>query len=686
MAQITTIDVVWSMYGSYNDGMKRIMDTAIEKGIIEDSLAVKGCKVKFGVAGFIGDGISISVALYEGDSDAFGRAVSRAIGGYIGSYILGGWLAAQGAKVNPWLGVVGGALGVGAGSLVGATSGEMAWDMLTDEQKDKLLAVVNLQVHCNKSGDPIPNPHESPGYDDNYKNYFNCKQLAKEYSNTGYIRPSHDPIALDLDGDGVEFVKSGAYFDYDGNKFAERATWLGKDDGWLTRDVNGDGAINDGTELFGDSMKKKDGTLAKNGFDALAEFDDNKDGVIDDKDAVYSQLRVWQDANGNGISDAGELKTLAEVGIKQLNLNKTDVTGAEQANGESVRQQGSFVWNSGVIGQMNGYVVNRNVVNSKELEILPVPDDIKTLPDVRGWGNVHSLQQAIVRDASGELKKLVTAFINTTGKTEREDFANQIILKWCGVENIDPKTRGPEMDARKLAALEKLFAEGFWSKVSGHGANPHAEQVAELNKIYDSLIDNLYCELLVKSTALQFIIQPTVDASGKTTGYNLDYAKQMLDGIIAIDQNAGLELLGNYCRVVKTYGYMDNTYADHQKYLDFYNNYSAKGGDYEEALVKFSKDAITGGIGADNLTGTSGNDKIFGLAGDDAIDGGLGNDTIYGGEGNDWIVSGSGDDYAEGGAGNDVIYGGAGNDALKGGDGGDWIEAGIGSDYIEGGA
>ena len=145
-------------------------------------------------------------------------------------------------------------------------------------------------------------------------------------------------------------------------------------------------------------MKKKDGTLAKNGFDALAEFDDNKDGKIDSSDAIYSQLRVWQDANGNGISDAGELKTLSELGIKQLNPNKTDVNGTEQTNGESKRQEGSFVWNSGVVGQMNGYVINRDVIDSKETELLPVPDDVKALPDIRGWGNVHSLQQAIVRD------------------------------------------------------------------------------------------------------------------------------------------------------------------------------------------------------------------------------------------------------------------------------------------------
>ncbi|MFA6539277.1 MAG: calcium-binding protein, partial [Negativicutes bacterium] len=498
-------------------------------------------------------------------------------------------------------------------------------------------------------------------------------RMPREYRElyAAYFAAKNDPIALDLDGDGVEFVKSGAYFDYDGNKFSEKATWLGKDDGWLTRDVNGDGTINDGTELFGDSMKKKDGTLAKNGFDALGEYDDNKDGKIDSADAIYSQLRVWQDVNGNGISDAGELKTLSELGIKQLNLNKTDVTGAEQTNGESVRQQGSFVWNSGVTGQMNGYVVNREAIDSKETELLPVPDDVKALPDVRGWGNVHSLQQAIVRDASGELKALVVSFTNATSKTEREQLAEKIMLKWCGTDKVDPNSRGGYFDARQLTALEKLFGEPY---LGGHGANPNQFQAPILKEIYSKLTDELYCELLIKSTALQFIIQPTVDASGKVNGYNLDYAKQMLDGIIAIDSTAGLELLGNYWRVAKCYGFADAINSEYEKYLDFYSYYREKGAEYASVFVVFGNQSIAdlpiiGSAGEDVLIGTSQNDKIYGLVGNDTVTAGAGDDLVNGGAGNDVIVGGINNDILKGGDGDDVIYGDSETGAFDGMDG-----------------
>ena len=139
-------------------------------------------------------------------------------------------------------------------------------------------------------------------------------------------------------------------------------------------DKNNDGKIGDGSELFGDAMRKKDGTLAKDGFDALSDYDLNKDGKIDANDEIYSKLKVWVDADGDGITDDGELKTLAELGIKQLNLGNTAVNGADQPTGEAVRKQGMFVWENGSQAALNAYALSRDAVDSKETELLPVPD------------------------------------------------------------------------------------------------------------------------------------------------------------------------------------------------------------------------------------------------------------------------------------------------------------------------
>ena len=118
-----------------------------------------------------------------------------------------------------------------------------------------------------------------------------------------------DPLAFDLDGDGLETVATtnGAYFDHDANGFAEQTGWVSGDDGLLVMDRDNDGVIEDGTELFGDQTILKTGKTASDGFEALAEWDDNKDGKIDANDAIWSKLKIWQDADGDGYSSSRDV-------------------------------------------------------------------------------------------------------------------------------------------------------------------------------------------------------------------------------------------------------------------------------------------------------------------------------------------------------------------------------------------
>ena len=111
-----------------------------------------------------------------------------------------------------------------------------------------------------------------------------------------------DPLVIDLDHDGVELTKlagSQAYFDLKGNQFATQTSWVSKDDGFLALDQNNNGKIDNISELFG--------SATQNGFAELSGLDSNSDGVINASDAAYSQLQVWQDSNGNGVSEAGEI-------------------------------------------------------------------------------------------------------------------------------------------------------------------------------------------------------------------------------------------------------------------------------------------------------------------------------------------------------------------------------------------
>ncbi|MBP3402488.1 MAG: hypothetical protein J6L82_01095 [Alphaproteobacteria bacterium] len=124
------------------------------------------------------------------------------------------------------------------------------------------------------------------------------------------IEEIRSPLAIDLDGDGVETISvdNGVYFDHDGNGFAEKTGWISSDDALLVRDINGNGQIDDGSELFGDQTILSNGEKAANGFEALADLDSNHDGVFDGDDEAFGEIKVWQDFNQNGVVDDGELK------------------------------------------------------------------------------------------------------------------------------------------------------------------------------------------------------------------------------------------------------------------------------------------------------------------------------------------------------------------------------------------
>ncbi len=124
------------------------------------------------------------------------------------------------------------------------------------------------------------------------------------------------PVALDLDGDGVEFLSAtaGARFDFNGDGDAEATAWVSGDDGLLALDRNGDGLINDRSEL----VFARDGLTDLEGL--AADYDSNKDGVLDANDVDFASFGVWQDADSDGVTDAGEFKSLTDAGIASIKL------------------------------------------------------------------------------------------------------------------------------------------------------------------------------------------------------------------------------------------------------------------------------------------------------------------------------------------------------------------------------
>jgi hypothetical protein len=142
------------------------------------------------------------------------------------------------------------------------------------------------------------------------------------------------PLMLDLNGDGIHTVglSAGIVFDVDADGQRNRTGWVDGNDGLLVLDLNQDGVINDGRELFGNGTALLDGTKAMDGYGALGQYDLNKDMKIDANDAIFTELKLWVDANTDGVTDAGELMSLSSYGVASLGLDALSTSRSEHGN------------------------------------------------------------------------------------------------------------------------------------------------------------------------------------------------------------------------------------------------------------------------------------------------------------------------------------------------------------------
>ena len=475
---------------------------------------------------------------------------------------------------------------------------------------------------------------------------------------------TRSPLILDLDGDGVETIgtNSNVYFDHDDNGFAENSGWVGKDDGLLVRDLNNNGQIDDGTELFGNNSVLSSGEKAANGFEALKDLDSNNDGIFNSSDTAWNQVKVWKDANSNGLVDEGELLTLEQANVSGINLDYENSTTTDE-NGNQHNQTGTFIKTDGSTGSVHDVWFDADMADTIDTTDVVIPENIAALPNIKGFGNVHDLHMAMALDESGELKTLVQQYMAETDLAARDTILTNLIYHWAGVEDMDPDGRNPTQvydnvlgDSRKLEALEEFLGEDYvgvwcWGEKD---SNPHGKAAPYILQAFEELKDYAGNQLNAQSHYKNLMdnIKLVYDGISQSWTVDISSALPILQNLYTAAGTESLALLEDINAMIKSYDSFSEQVID-----AFVAAGSSSGSAFEADLLNF------GNFGSQ---GTSLSERLYGTDDDNYLNGYAGNDYIYGYDGNDLIVGGNGDDFLVGGNGADIYHFdiGCGNDSI----------------------
>lgn len=153
-----------------------------------------------------------------------------------------------------------------------------------------------------------------------------------------------DPLVINLDGNIADLSDQTFFFDIDADGQKDEINRLSSGSGYLALDKNGDGIINDGSELFG--------TASGDGFADLAKYDSDGNGFIDEGDEIFDKLKIWiMDENGNQ-----KLVSLADKGVGAICVQSANtdfaITAADNATKGMIRRSGFFLYENGVAGSV----------------------------------------------------------------------------------------------------------------------------------------------------------------------------------------------------------------------------------------------------------------------------------------------------------------------------------------------
>jgi hypothetical protein len=511
------------------------------------------------------------------------------------------------------------------------------------------------------------------------------------------------------------------YFDYNGNGYAIQTGWISPWCGFLVMDHNGNGTIDDGSELFTEYTLLSNGERARNGYEALGDLDTNGDLKIDANDAAYSKLMVWQDVNGDGLSESWELHTLSYYGIASINAPASFPAAANTTNpdaqGNYLQVSGNYTKADGTTGQMGLYSFATNTSYSIQDHWVAVSEDIAQLPDLRGYGTLSTLHQSMAQDSTGKLESLVAQFTNSTDPTQWSRLAEQILREWTGVPD-------------SLSARVAFFPDTFSSVVPLSGSPLKSDSAPYATKAASSgstviLID--YRQLLINAVLSRFYPGPATVGQG-TGGLSPAEVYHQIFEMIYADLMSQTHLKDVYAKLAYKWDDTSQTYkADFtgvipeivatlnsdpangkRQLFEFARTLRGISSCSWECYLTFREHMLeydpsldwsfdSGGLRvydqlhqglrlwSPHVEGTDNADAIRGSLsqGDGYINGLAGDDVIYGTDRNEILINETGDALLVAGGGNDQIWAGAGNDILDGGTGNDILKGEAGNDtYI----
>ncbi|MGJ0486227.1 MAG: calcium-binding protein [Methylomicrobium sp.] len=555
-----------------------------------------------------------------------------------------------------------------------------------------------------------------------------------------------DPLTLDLDGDGLETVgidpNAPILFDHDGDGVANATGWIKRDDGFLILDRNGNGLIDNGSELFGDSTPLSAGGTAADGFAALAQEDSNGDGLVNFHDASWNDLRVWRDLNSDGVSQDGELFTLEALGIAGIHVAKSENT-TRLADGNQIADLGSYIrtdGTEGTVGQVTGALADIDLVDNpfyREFsDTVPLTEQAQTLPDLQGSGRVRDLREAV--SLSPALGNALVGYAAADTKAGQMALIDALISQWALSSGFQTSIeKAAAQDDRLLFLVPGLTAGdvlgGFIASGGGSGGEnsslgvPTAEEKARLEALKAQQIRiTEILGILEKFNGMTFVnIEPDV----VHTGANLSIAPadtSTLGGTTGLELGSDLFVLTLSTAQI---GFIEQAYAALRQsvydglllqtrlkpYMDAVKLAITEAGiglDFTGTTTLFQTrydqapgEAVRDLLDLQRITGTNLNGS--GWDGYEQLRGWLVADAVNradtelsaklvaaltefgysglrtqgdGATANDVVIGAENGAVLHGEGGNDLILGGAGDDMLNGGTGIDTLYGGMGSD------